>query len=43
VGAAFEASHPETVVSGDVGAATAKLVDQSTLVAFAAAWFSEHR
>ena len=43
VGAAFETEHPEAVVSGDVGAATAKLVDQPPLVDFAADWFSEHR
>jgi len=42
-GAAFEATHPEAVVSGDVGAATAKLVDQPTLVEFAADWFGDHR
>lgn len=43
LGSAFEASHPEAVSSGDVGAATAKLIDQPPLVAFAAAWFGEHR
>jgi aminoglycoside 3-N-acetyltransferase len=42
-GAAFESEHPDAVVEGEVGVASAKLVDQPTLVDFAADWFSDHR
>jgi aminoglycoside 3-N-acetyltransferase len=42
-GAAFEEAQPESVAEGEVGAATAKLVDQPALVDFGAAWMSEHR
>jgi aminoglycoside 3-N-acetyltransferase len=43
VGEAFEAAHPDAVETGEVGAATAKLVDQRALVDFATEWFAEHR
>lgn len=43
VGAAFEKARPEAVVEGEVGAATAKLVEQPALVDFASGWFSENR
>ena len=43
VGEAFEAAHPHAVETGEVGAATAKLVDQPSLVDFAVDWFEEHR
>ncbi len=43
IGAAFEAEQPEAVTEGEVGAATAKLVDQPALVDFGAEWMSEHR
>lgn len=42
-GAAFESEHPDAVAEGEMGAASVKLVDQHTLVDFAAEWFSEHR
>jgi aminoglycoside 3-N-acetyltransferase len=43
IGAAFEAEHPDAVAEGAVGAATAKLIDQSTLVGFGVEWMNEHR
>lgn len=43
IGAAFEDEHPEAVAEGEVGAATAKLVDQPALVDFGAEWVTEHR
>ncbi|GAB7094806.1 BA2930 family N-acetyltransferase [Halolamina litorea] len=43
LGAAFDAAHPEAVVTGAVGAATAKLVEQPALVDFGAEWLAEHR
>lgn len=43
VGGAFEAECSEAVVEGEVGAATATLVEQPALVDFAAEWFSENR
>ncbi|QKY20244.1 AAC(3) family N-acetyltransferase [Halolamina sp. CBA1230] len=43
VGAAFEREHPDAVVAGDVGAATAKLVDQPALVDFGAEWLATNR
>jgi len=43
IGAAFEAAHPEAVAACEVGAATAKLIDQPTLVDFAVEWLTTHR
>jgi aminoglycoside 3-N-acetyltransferase len=43
IGVAFEDEHPDAVTAGEVGAATAKLVDQPTLVDFGAEWMTEHR
>ena len=42
-GAAFEASHPDAVTHGQVGAADATLVDQRALVDFGVAWLSDNR
>ena len=42
-GAAFEASHPDAVAHGQVGAADATLVDQRALVDFGVEWLSDHR
>lgn len=41
VGSAFEEAHDPTI--GTVGAATTRLIDQRSLVDFAAEWFSENR
>lgn len=43
VGTAFEREQPNAMVEGEVGAATAKLVDQPALVDFGAEWMSDHR
>ncbi len=43
VSAAFEEACPDAVVEDEVGAATAKLIEQPALVDFATEWFSENR
>ena len=43
IGAAFEREHPDAVATGEVGAATATLLDQPALVDFAVEWLTEHR
>lgn len=43
VGSEFERECSGSVVQGEVGVATVKLVDQPALVDFAAGWFSENR
>ncbi|MFW5911613.1 MAG: aminoglycoside N(3)-acetyltransferase [Halolamina sp.] len=43
IGAAFEREHPGAVTEGEVGAATAKLVDQPALVDFGVEWMNEQR
>ncbi|WP_267642602.1 aminoglycoside N(3)-acetyltransferase [Haloarchaeobius amylolyticus] len=42
-GAAFEEDCPGAVTVGEVGEATARRIDQPSLVDFAAEWFTEHR
>lgn len=42
-GAAFADARPDSVETGDVGAASATLLDQRALVDFATDWFGEHR
>jgi aminoglycoside 3-N-acetyltransferase len=39
----FEETHPEAVTRGQVGAGTAELVSQRTLVDYGAEWFEENR
>ncbi|NHX36851.1 MULTISPECIES: aminoglycoside N(3)-acetyltransferase [Halolamina] len=43
IGAAFERERPDAVTEGEVGAATAKLVDQPALVDFAVEWLAATR
>ncbi|MFW5934455.1 MAG: aminoglycoside N(3)-acetyltransferase [Halolamina sp.] len=43
IGAAFERERPDAVATGEVGAATAKLVDQPALVDFAVEWLAANR
>jgi len=43
IGAAFEAEQPEGVTAGEVGAATAKLIDQPALVEFGVEWIGANR
>lgn len=43
LGEAFEAARPDAVTTGGVGEATARCIDQRSLVDFAVEWFAEHR
>jgi aminoglycoside 3-N-acetyltransferase len=43
LGAAFEESEPHAVAVGPVGSATARLMDQRSLVDFAAEWMARNR